>query len=148
LTAAVLHVRLAYNEQEKRKENRSTTSAQFLMAHPITQRQQKQTVQTLKVQRLFRLTTAVMRATLFAIVLLLAVTLSHQACPSGWRQSTHDATKCYLVVLSKGKWFETDSYCAQIVAGATLTSITSAFEVDALKGNCDQIDFLFTKRKN
>jgi hypothetical protein len=72
------------------------------------------------------------RLTVFS--LFLAVSLSLQACPNGWRQSAVDSTKCYLVVVNKKIWFEAGAYCANAAPNAFLTSITSAYETYALNG--------------
>lgn len=62
------------------------------------------------------------------------VTISLQACPNGWRQSSVIPNKCYLIAVGKRIWFDAESYCSNAASNGHLTSITSAYELYNLNG--------------
>uniref|UniRef100_A0A914X539 Uncharacterized protein n=1 Tax=Plectus sambesii TaxID=2011161 RepID=A0A914X539_9BILA len=71
----------------------------------------------------------------FIALLFIGTIVSFSApCPDGWRQSTLNPNKCYLIVTNKKLWFDAESYCQSTTASGHLTSITSAFEQAFIDG--------------
>uniref|UniRef100_A0A914WDE2 Uncharacterized protein n=1 Tax=Plectus sambesii TaxID=2011161 RepID=A0A914WDE2_9BILA len=76
-----------------------------------------------------------MRCISLILSLSLAVTISSQDCPAGWKPSEVVPTKCYFVGVQKNTWFGAEGFCKGAASNGHLTTITSAFE----NGNVDAV---------
>jgi hypothetical protein len=68
------------------------------------------------------------------IVLFASSSIVESQCPNGYRPSAVISNKCYNVHTVKANCFNANDYCQNILNGANLVSIYSAYENNDIYG--------------